>query len=83
MTGSPETPAAPDFTGVFIGILDRKKRPIFEGSRVHSTIRGKIGTVVYRPGRFVLRFDDETEMTFLGENACRLTIQEEECPPKE
>jgi len=66
-----------EFKGQPIGVNDKDGRPIFEGDRVHSTFRGKVGTVVLRPGRFVLRFDDEIEMTFLEENSYRLTIQEE------
>ena len=59
-----------------IGVNDKDGRPIFEGDRVRSEFRGKVGTIVYRPGRFVLRHDDGIEMTFLDENSSGLQIQE-------
>jgi len=61
-----------------IDVKDKNGRMICEGDRVRSTFRGKIGTIVLRPGRFVLRFDDGLEMTFLDENSYRLTVQEGE-----
>ena len=72
----------PETAGQFTGVKDKEGLKIFEHDRVYSGIRNKVGTVIFIPGRFVIKFSDGTNHTFMHENRALLEKRGDICERK-